>query len=72
MELWTLLPVGVLIATIATLLGIGGGIVWVPYLILVMDFDAKEAIILSFAIQVIGMASGSMKSLVQKKIWRLK
>jgi len=72
MELWTLFPVGIVIATVASLLGIGGGIVWVPYLILVMELAPKDAILLSFGIQIVGMGSASIKYLAQNRIlWRL-
>ncbi|MES0489051.1 MAG: sulfite exporter TauE/SafE family protein [Leptospirales bacterium] len=72
MELWTLLPVGIVIATIASMLGIGGGIVWVPYLILVMDLAPKDAILLSFGIQIIGMGSAAIKYVAQRRVlWRL-
>jgi len=57
MENWILFPVGIAIATIASMLGIGGGIVWVPFLILAMDMEPKKAIMLSFFIQAVGMGS---------------
>lgn len=72
MEYWTLLPAGLFIATIASMMGIGGGIVWVPYLILFAKFSPKEAVMLSFAIQAVGMGSAVIMYIRQKKIfWSL-
>jgi len=67
-----LFPVGIIIATFASLMGIAGGVVWVPYLILVMDMNPHEAIILSFGIQIIGMGSGVSNYIRSKKVyWNL-
>ena len=72
MEYWSLFPVGILIATFASMMGLAGGIVWVPYLILVMGMNPHEAIILSFGIQIIGMGSGVSNYIRSKKVfWHL-
>lgn len=72
MDYWVLLPAGVVIATTASMLGIGGGIVWMPFLLLVMKFNPKESLQLSFAIQAVGMASATLMYLRNKMIfWRL-
>jgi len=57
---WTALPAGVAIATLATLVGFGGGILWMPYLILVANLDPTQAVVTSLVIQVGGMGSGSV------------
>jgi len=51
---------GLLISTAAMTIGIGGGILWTPLLILVYDLSPQEAITTSLLIQVIGMGSGSV------------
>lgn len=51
---------GIIISTIAIAVGIGGGILWTPLLILVYDMPPQEAIATSLLIQVIGMGSGSL------------
>jgi hypothetical protein len=72
MEFWSLFPMGIIIATLATMMGLAGGIVWIPYLILVMNMNPHEAIILSFAIQIIGMGSGVSNFIRSKKVyWNL-
>jgi uncharacterized protein len=57
---WTALPAGLVIATLATLVGFGGGILWMPYLILVARLDPAQAVVTSLMIQVAGMGSGSV------------
>ncbi len=69
MEYWNLLPAGIVIATIASLMGIGGGVVWVPYLIIFAKFPPRDAIMLSFAIQAVGMGSAVIMYLRQKMIF---
>jgi len=64
---WTALPVGFAIATLATLVGFGGGILWMPYLILVAGLDPTQAVNPSLVIQVGGMGSGSVAVIRAKK-----
>ena len=64
---WIALPVGFIIATLATLVGIGGGILWMPYLILVAHLDPVQAVVTSLVIQVGGMGSGSVAVIARKK-----
>lgn len=64
---WTALPVGFAIATMATLVGFGGGILWMPYLILVARLDPAQAVVTSLVIQVGGMGSGSVAVIKAKK-----
>jgi len=64
---WTALPAGFAIATLATLVGFGGGILWMPYLILVAHLAPAEAVVTSLIIQVGGMGSGSVAVIRTKK-----
>lgn len=64
---WTALPVGLVIATLATMVGLGGGILWTPYLIFVFRLSPGEAVLTSLIIQIAGMASGGVAGIVQKK-----
>lgn len=63
---------GLFIATAAMTIGIGGGILWTPLLILAYGLSPQEAIATSLLIQVIGMGSGSFvflrTNLVEKKL----
>lgn len=64
---WTALPAGFIIATLATLVGFGGGILWMPFLILVARLDPTQAVVTSLVIQVGGMGSGSVAVIKAKK-----
>jgi len=51
---------GLLISTTSMAIGIGGGILWTPLLILAYGLTPQEAITTSLLIQVVGMGSGSL------------
>jgi uncharacterized membrane protein YfcA len=59
MELF-LFPAGVGIASVAMTIGIGGGILWMPLLILAYGLSPQEAVSISLMIQVAGMGSGTL------------
>jgi len=63
---------GLFIATAAMTIGIGGGILWTPLLILAYGLSPQEAVATSLLIQVIGMGSGTFAflrtNLVEKKL----
>src|SRR4030042_387714 len=61
------LPAGFVIATLATLVGFGGGILWMPYLILVAHLEPTQAVVTSLVIQIGGMGSGSVAVIRAKK-----
>ncbi|MGO9116555.1 MAG: sulfite exporter TauE/SafE family protein [Desulfomonilaceae bacterium] len=64
---WTCLPAGVAIAALATMVGLGGGVLWVPYLVLVAGLTPPIAIMTSLLIQIAGMASGAVATIRQEK-----
>jgi uncharacterized protein len=55
-----LLAAGAGIATVAMAVGIGGGILWTPLLIVVYGLGPGEAVATSLLIQVIGLGSGTL------------
>ncbi|MGQ9745924.1 MAG: sulfite exporter TauE/SafE family protein [Dissulfurimicrobium sp.] len=55
------------IATIVTIVGFGGGILWMPFLLLVLNMRPDTAILTSLFIQTAGTASGSMAYIRQGK-----
>ncbi len=63
---------GLFISTAAMTIGIGGGILWTPLLILAYGLSPQEAVATSLLIQVVGMGSGSFAflrtKLVEKKL----
>ena len=64
---WSALPVGIVIATLATMVGLGGGILWTPYLIFVAGLDPAQAVLSSLIIQMAGMGSGGFAAIKKKK-----
>jgi uncharacterized protein len=64
---WLALPVGIVIATLATMVGLGGGVLWVPYLVFVARLEPQVAVVTSLLIQAGGMASGGAAIVMQKK-----
>ncbi len=52
-------PAGLLIATIVSSVGISGGILWMPFLLVVLEMAPEKAVLTSLMIQTVGMASGS-------------
>lgn len=67
-----LMPIGMLFAGFASLVGIGGGLLWAPYFILIRGFDPQQAVIYSFLLQCVGMASATFVNIRSKKIfWNL-
>ena len=59
---------GLLFSTAAMTIGIGGGILWTPLLILAYGLSPQAAIATSLLIQVVGMGSGSLAFLRTKLI----
>ncbi len=72
MENLILIPIGMAIATFASLIGIGGGLIWAPYFILFQGFPPQKAIMFSFLIQFVGMGSATFSNIRQKYIfWKI-
>lgn len=55
-----LVVAGIVIASAAMAVGIGGGILWTPLLIFIYGMSPQESIATSLSIQVVGMGSGSV------------
>ena len=64
---WLAFPVGIVIASLATMVGLGGGVLWVPYLVFVARLEPQVAVVTSLLIQSGGMASGGLAIIRQKK-----
>ena len=54
------LPAGMLIAALASTVGIGGGILWMPFFIIIFKLTPETAVATSLLIQTAGMGSGSI------------
>ncbi len=62
---WLIFPAGILIATLAMFSGLGGGVLWVPFLLSVYGMPPREAVLCALVIQVFGQASGTVSNLRQ-------
>lgn len=58
-EFWRMLPVGVVIASVAMFFGLGGGVLWMPVLLMSTDLDPKDAVVCTIVIQFFGQLSAS-------------
>jgi uncharacterized membrane protein YfcA len=67
-ENWVALPAGIIIAAAATSVGIGGGILWMPFLLIVMELKPDAAVFTSLLIQSVGMASGALAYSRKKQV----
>jgi len=65
---WLAFPTGILIATVASAIGIGGGVLWMPFLLIVLNIRPDNAVLTSLMIQTAGMGSGSIAFFLQKRI----
>ncbi len=59
-EVWLALPTGIGIATVASAVGIGGGILWMPFLMIMLRVKPETAVLTSLIIQSAGMGSGAV------------
>lgn len=57
---WLALPTGIFIATVSSTVGIGGGILWMPFLIIILKLRPDTAVVTSLLIQTAGMGSGTI------------
>jgi len=53
-EMWLALPTGILISTVVSSIGIGGGILWMPFLLVVLKMNPETAVSTSLLIQTFG------------------
>lgn len=67
-ESWLAFPAGVFIAAAASSVGIGGGILWMPFLLIVMKLRPETAVFTSLLIQSAGMGSGTLAYARKKQI----
>ncbi|OQX25335.1 MAG: hypothetical protein BWK80_16175 [Desulfobacteraceae bacterium IS3] len=65
---WTAFPAGILIASFASAIGIGGGILWMPFFLIALNISPEKAVLSSLLIQAAGMGSSSVAFLKQKRV----
>jgi len=59
LEKWLAFPAGILISTVVSSVGIGGGVLWMPFLLLALEVRPDVAVVTSLLIQTAGKGSGS-------------
>ncbi len=55
-----MIPVGLLISTIAMLFGLGGGVLWMPFLLMTTTLQPRETVLCTLVIQFFGQLSASI------------
>jgi uncharacterized membrane protein YfcA len=60
LDSWISLPAGIFIATVASTVGIGGGVLWMPFLLIILSLKPETAVVTSLMIQTAGMGSGTI------------
>lgn len=65
---WLAFPVGILIAMVSSTVGIGGGILWMPFLLIFLKLSPAAAVLTSLMIQTAGMGSGTLAYWRQRQI----
>ncbi|MEY4767572.1 MAG: hypothetical protein RL637_211 [Pseudomonadota bacterium] len=67
-EYWYAFPVAVTIATGTTAVGIGGGVLWMPFFLLVLKLPPEVAVATSLIIQSAGTGSATFTCVKQQRV----
>jgi hypothetical protein len=67
-EPWISLPTGIIIASVVSAIGLGGGVLWMPFFLILMKMEPATAVVTSLLIQTAGMGSSSYAYAKQKCI----
>jgi len=67
-ESWIAFPIGILIASVVSAIGLGGGILWMPFFLIILKLRPEIAVLTSLLIQTAGMGSGTAAFLRQKQV----
>jgi uncharacterized membrane protein YfcA len=59
---WLMLPLGIVIATVALFFGLGGGVLWMPVLLTATTLRPDEALLCTIAIQTFGQFSATVSN----------
>lgn len=59
---WLMLPLGMVIATVALFFGLGGGVLWMPVLLSVTNLRPDEALLCTIVIQTFGQFSATVSN----------
>ena len=67
-DCWFIFPIALLISALVASVGIGGGLLWMPFFLIVLKFPPEEAVVTSLLIQIGGMGSASVAFIRQQRI----
>ncbi|NOQ63180.1 MAG: TSUP family transporter [Methyloprofundus sp.] len=67
-DYWYAFPVGLLISSLVSSVGIGGGVLWMPFFLIVLKLSPETAVLTSLVIQTAGMGSASLMCARQKRV----
>ena len=67
-ESWIAFPIGILIATAVSSVGLGGGVLWMPFFLIALKLAPETAVLTSLLIQIAGMGSASHAFARQKRV----
>ncbi len=59
-DYWLMLPAGLAISAVSMFFGLGGGILWMPLLLISTDLPVTDAVVCTLVIQFFGQASASL------------
>ncbi len=65
---WPAFPIGIIIAMVSSIVGIGGGILWMPFLLLILKLNPEVSVITSLMIQTCGMSSSSLAYIRRQQV----
>ena len=65
-EPWITLPAGIIIASVVSSIGLGGGVLWMPLFLILLKMEPGTAVVTSLLIQSAGMGSSSYAYARQK------
>ncbi len=67
-EFWYVFPVAIIISTAASSVGIGGGVLLMPFFLIVIKLTPEIAVVTSMMIQTVGMGSATLTCFKQQRI----
>lgn len=67
-EYWYVLPVAIAISTAVSSVGIGGGVLLMPFFLIAIKLTPEIAVVTSLLIQTAGMGSASITCIKQKRV----
>lgn len=67
-EFWYVFPVAIIISTAVSSVGIGGGVLLMPFFLIVIKLSPEIAVVTSLLIQTAGMGSASFTCIKQQRV----